>query len=46
MDLLIKGILDYSTISKLDTENVSVDFNQLIDEIKRVIFILRIHKLS
>jgi light-regulated signal transduction histidine kinase (bacteriophytochrome) len=39
MDLLIKGILDYSTISKLDTENVSVDFNQLIDEIKRVIFI-------
>lgn len=39
MDLLIKGILDYSTIDKLESENRIVDFNHLIDEVKRVIFI-------
>lgn len=39
MDLLIKGILDYSTIGKVESEDRIVDFNYLIDEVKRVVFI-------
>jgi light-regulated signal transduction histidine kinase (bacteriophytochrome) len=39
MDLLIKGILDYSTIGKTEAENRLVDFNLLMDEIQRTIFI-------
>ncbi|MEC4003995.1 ATP-binding protein [Flavobacterium sp. SUN052] len=39
MDLLIKGILDYSTIDKLESEDRLVDFNQLVDEIKRTLLI-------
>ena len=39
MDLLIKGILDYSTIGKLESENRIVDFDYLLDEVKRMIFI-------
>ncbi|WP_417941209.1 sensor histidine kinase [Flavobacterium sp. RS13.1] len=35
MDLLIKGILDYSSIDKLQSENRIVDFNVLLDEIIR-----------
>jgi len=37
MDLLIKGILDYSSIDKLDSENRLVDFNGMVDEILRTI---------
>lgn len=37
MDLLIKGILDYSTIDKLEAEDRQVDFNFMIDEILRTI---------
>ena len=39
MDFLIKGILDYSTIDKLESEDRWVDFNQLVDEITRTILI-------
>ncbi|MCO6149181.1 ATP-binding protein [Flavobacterium sp. NRK1] len=39
MDLLIKGILDYSSIDKLSSEDRVIDFNILIDEIKRTIII-------
>ncbi|MEL1240890.1 sensor histidine kinase [Flavobacterium flavipallidum] len=39
MDLLIKGILDYSTIGKVETEDRLVDFNYLLDEVKRMVFI-------
>jgi light-regulated signal transduction histidine kinase (bacteriophytochrome) len=39
MDLLIKGILDYSTIDKLESEDRWVDFNQIVDEITRTLFI-------
>ncbi|WP_348822815.1 sensor histidine kinase [Flavobacterium aestuarii] len=35
MDLLIKGILDYSSIDKLQSENRMIDFNVLLDEIIR-----------
>lgn len=39
MDLLIKGILDYSTIDKLEAEDRLVDFNSLINETLRIILI-------
>jgi light-regulated signal transduction histidine kinase (bacteriophytochrome) len=39
MDLLIKGILDYSTIDKIESEDRLIDFNDVIDEIKRTIHI-------
>ncbi|WP_269236472.1 sensor histidine kinase [Flavobacterium flavigenum] len=39
MDLLIKGILDYSSIDKLQSENRIVDFNFLLDEIIRTTLI-------
>ncbi|MBF4473588.1 MULTISPECIES: sensor histidine kinase [Flavobacterium] len=39
MDLLIKGILAYSTVDKLESEERLIDFNQVIDEIKREIHI-------
>lgn len=37
MDLLIKGILDYSTIDKIESEDRLVDFNILCDEVVRTI---------
>lgn len=37
MDLLVKGILDYSSIDKLESENRMVDFNNVIEEITRTI---------
>ena len=39
MDLLIKGILDYSTVDKLKSEERLIDLNEVIDEIKRDIHI-------
>jgi len=39
MDLLIKGILDYSTIGKVEAEDRIVDFNYIIDEVRRIIHI-------
>lgn len=39
MDILIKGILDYSTIDKLESEDRIVDFNYIISEIKRTLII-------
>ena len=39
MDLLIKGILDYSTIDKLESEDRVVDLEQLIDDLKRTFII-------
>jgi light-regulated signal transduction histidine kinase (bacteriophytochrome) len=41
MDLLIKGILDYSSIDKLESENRVVDFNAMVDEISRTIVLQR-----
>ncbi|QYJ67557.1 sensor histidine kinase [Flavobacterium litorale] len=37
MDLIIKGILDYSSIDKLESENRIVDLNAIIPEILRAI---------
>lgn len=37
MDLLIKGILDYSSIEKQDSGNRTIDLNVLVDEISRTI---------
>ena len=39
MDFLIKGILDYSTIDGLEIEDREIDFNILIDEVLKIIFI-------
>lgn len=39
MDLLIKGILDYSSIDKLESEDRNIDLNILIDEILRTIHV-------
>jgi signal transduction histidine kinase len=33
MNFLIKGILDYSTIDKLETEDTEINFNVMIDEV-------------
>ena len=41
MDLLIKGILDYSSIDKIESENRVVDFNAMVDEISRTIVLQR-----
>jgi light-regulated signal transduction histidine kinase (bacteriophytochrome) len=39
MDLLIKGILDYSTIDRLEAEDRHINFNLIIDDILRTILI-------
>ncbi len=39
MDLTIKGILDYSSIDKLESENRDVDFNLLVSELLRTIIL-------
>jgi len=39
MDFLIKGILDYSTIDGLEIQDREIDFNILIDEVLKIIFI-------
>ena len=39
MDLLIKGILDYSTIDKYEIDDRIIDLNYLIDEIIRTIHV-------
>ena len=39
MDLLIKGILDYSSIDKLEIEDRTIDLNILIDEVVRTLHI-------
>jgi len=39
MDLLIKGILDYSTIDKLESEDRQINFNLMIDEVLRTILV-------
>jgi light-regulated signal transduction histidine kinase (bacteriophytochrome) len=46
MDLLIKGILAYSTIDKLESEERLIDFNQIVDEITREIHIPKNIKIS
>ncbi|MFL9844624.1 sensor histidine kinase [Flavobacterium rhizosphaerae] len=37
MDLLVKGILEYSSIDRLESENRVIDFNYVVDEIKQTI---------
>ncbi|APY07090.1 histidine kinase [Winogradskyella sp. J14-2] len=39
MDLLIKGVLDYSTVDRIDTENSKVDLNKLLDEVLQTMLI-------
>lgn len=39
MDILIKGILEYSTVDKIESEDRYVDFNILCDEIIRTLYI-------
>jgi signal transduction histidine kinase len=39
MDLLIKGILDYSTIDKYEIDDRIIDLNYLVDEIVRTIHV-------
>tara|TARA_R110002153_G_scaffold81278_3_gene206097 strand:- start:4973 stop:6277 length:1305 start_codon:yes stop_codon:yes gene_type:complete len=39
MDFLIKGILDYSTIDKLESEDRLVDFNLVVDEVLQIVSI-------
>lgn len=39
MDLLIKGILDYSSVDKHEAENRTIDCNLLLDEIVRTIML-------
>ncbi|GIQ61259.1 MULTISPECIES: sensor histidine kinase [Flavobacterium] len=46
MDLLIKGILDYSTVDKVESEERLIDFNLVIDEIKREIHTPKNIKIS
>ncbi|MFD1615891.1 GAF domain-containing sensor histidine kinase [Gelatiniphilus marinus] len=39
MDLLIKGILDYSTIDRLESQEIKVNLNQLVNEVIKTIFV-------
>lgn len=39
MDLLIKGILDYSSVDKHEAENRNIDCNQLLEEIIQTIML-------
>ena len=39
MDFLIKGILDYSTIDKLEAEDKQVNFNTLVDEVLQTLLV-------
>jgi signal transduction histidine kinase len=39
MNFLIKGILDYSTIDKLETEDKHIDFNPMIEEVLQTLHI-------
>jgi signal transduction histidine kinase len=39
MDFLIKGILDYSTIDRLESEDRLVDFNLIIDDVLKIVSI-------
>ena len=46
MDLLIKGILDYSTIDKLESEDRQINFNLMIDDVLRTILIPKNTQIS
>lgn len=39
MDFLIKGILDYSTIDRLEAEDKSIDFNVIVDEVIQTLLV-------
>ena len=39
MDFLIKGILDYSTITKLESQDFLIDFNVMIEEVLQTMLI-------
>lgn len=39
MDFLIKGILDYSTIDRLESEDKSIDFNLIVDEVIQTLLV-------
>lgn len=46
MDFLIKGILDYSTIDKLESEDRFIDFNILVNEVVQTILLPSHVKIS
>jgi light-regulated signal transduction histidine kinase (bacteriophytochrome) len=46
MDLLIKGILDYSTIEKVETEDRILNMNLLVDDVLRTITIPKNIKIN
>ncbi|MFK7048498.1 ATP-binding protein [Flavobacterium columnare] len=46
MDLLIKGILDYSTIDKLETSDRLVDFNILCEEVLKTFHVTPNYTIS
>lgn len=46
MDLLIKGILDYSTIDKLESEDRHINFNLMIEDVLRTILIPKNTQIS
>jgi light-regulated signal transduction histidine kinase (bacteriophytochrome) len=46
MDLLIKGILDYSTIDRLESEDRQINFNLMIDEDLRTILVPKNIKIT
>ena len=46
MDLLIKGILDYSTIDKLESEDRVLSMNLIIDEVLRTLSVPKNIKIS
>jgi len=39
MDFLIKGILDYSTIDKLEAKDKQVNFNTLVEEVLQTLYV-------
>ncbi|WP_178988506.1 sensor histidine kinase [Winogradskyella schleiferi] len=39
MDNLIKGILDYSTVDRLESENQKIDFNLMLDEVIQTLLV-------
>ncbi|WP_299100417.1 ATP-binding protein [uncultured Winogradskyella sp.] len=46
MDNLIRGILDYSTINKLDAQDALIDFNIIVDEVLQTMLIPETTKIT
>ncbi|QWX85195.1 GAF domain-containing protein [Cellulophaga sp. HaHaR_3_176] len=46
MDFLIKGILDYSTIDRLETQDAQIDFNVTVNEVLETILVPETIKIT